>query len=254
MNKIRLIIDHMLFLISPNALINAQNFRKLKNIHKGERCFVLGNGPSLARTNLSLLTEEYVFGLNRIYLHSDFLSLKKLFYVSVNSLLIDQCYKEINQINKPKFLSWYKRNLFVESINPIYYIRDPYLTIFPRFSSVPYFVSWEGATVTYVALQIAYYLGFSQVILLGVDHNFATKGEPHKKVISKGQDMDHFSKDYFGKGFVWQLPDLDKSEYSYLLAKNKFEKHGRKIVDATIDGKLTIFDKIDFTVLFNQKY
>ena len=40
-----------------------QNFR---DIHRGKRCFILGNGPSLAKTDLSHLRDEYTMGLNRI--------------------------------------------------------------------------------------------------------------------------------------------------------------------------------------------
>ena len=55
--------------------------------------------------------------------------------------------------------------------------------------------------MTYVALQVAFYLGFEQVILIGVDHNFATKGKPNTTVVSQGDDPNHFNPAYFGKGF-----------------------------------------------------
>jgi hypothetical protein len=109
---------------------------------------------------------------------------------------------------------------------------------------------FEGSTVTYVALQLAYHLGFAEVILLGVDHSFKTSGRPNVTVISAGDDPDHFSTDYFGKGFRWQLPDLDASERAYALAKTAFENDGRKVVDATIGGKLDVFPKVDYLSLF----
>ena len=58
-------------------------------------------------------------------------------------------------------------------------------------------------------------MGFEEVILIGVDHNFETKGKAKQTVISGGDDPNHFSPEYFGKGFRWQLPDLDTSEEAY---------------------------------------
>lgn len=109
---------------------------------------------------------------------------------------------------------------------------------------------WEGATVTYVALQLAFYMGFQQVILIGVDHSFSTQGKPNTTVVSQGDDPDHFHSAYFGKGFRWQLPDLDTSERGYILAREAYRQAGREVLDATIGGKLTVFPKVDYSSLF----
>jgi hypothetical protein len=109
---------------------------------------------------------------------------------------------------------------------------------------------WAGATVTYVAMQLAYHMGFETVVLIGVDHSFATKGRPHAVVVSEGDDPNHFDPKYFGKGFRWQLPDLETSEVAYRMAKAQFERDGRRIVDATIGGKLQVFPKVDYEGLF----
>ena len=60
-----------------------------------DRCFILGNGPSLKKTNLALLENEYTFGLNRIYLLFDQLGFSTTYYVAVNHLVIEQCANEI---------------------------------------------------------------------------------------------------------------------------------------------------------------
>ena len=97
---------------------------------------------------------------------------------------------------------------------------------------------------------MAYFLGFQEVILIGVDHNFVSKGKPNTTVVSAGDDPNHFSPAYFGKGFRWQLPDLVTSEKGYQLAKEAFESTGRKVLDATIEGKLTVFPKTDYDRMF----
>ena len=55
---------------------------------------------------------------------------------------------------------------------------------------------------------------------------------------------------YFGKGFRWQLPDLDTSELAYLRARRAYESAGRRIVDATVGGQLDVFPKVDFDSYF----
>ena len=99
-------------------------------------------------------------------------------------------------------------------------------------------------------MQLAYFLGFKQVVLIGVDHNFTTKGTPNTTITSTGDDPNHFNPGYFGKGFRWQLPDLDTSEIAYSMAKEAYQRDGREILDATVGGKLTIFPKVAFESLF----
>src|SRR3989339_1665212 len=99
-------------------------------------------------------------------------------------------------------------------------------------------------------MQLAYYMGFSEVILIGVDHHFVTQGTPNQEVVSHGADPNHFHPDYFGKGIRWHLPDLERSERSYWMAKHAFEVDGRRIVDATVDGRLNVFPKIDYQRYF----
>ena len=47
---------------------NRDKLKALKNIHKGERCFIICNGPSLKEIDFSLLKNEFTLGMNRIYL------------------------------------------------------------------------------------------------------------------------------------------------------------------------------------------
>ena len=51
---------------------------------------------------------------------------------------------------------------------------------------------WESATVTYVALQLAFHMGFEQVILVGVDHNSNVPGKANSTIVSQGDDPNHF--------------------------------------------------------------
>lgn len=219
----------------------------LKDIHRGERCFIIGNGPSLKQTDLSRLSKEYSIGMNRFYLAYPELGFTNTYYLSINDLVIEQCAADIRDLPLPVFVSWRARKWLPPAEN-IYYLFTTYTG--PKFATSIASRLWEGATVTYTALQLAYYLGFQQVILIGVDHNFVTKGKPNTTVISNGDDPNHFDPRYFGKGFRWQLPDLETSERAYTLAHQAYQRAGREVLDATINGKLRIFPRVAYDNLF----
>ncbi len=223
----------------------------LRDEHRLQRAFIIGNGPSLQNTDLSRLRGEFTFGLNRIYLMFPKLGFPTSCLVSVNDLVIEQCRQEMDQLGIPRFLSWRSRRFF-EPSKPIAELPTFLYTTYdgPIFGRDASKRLWEGATVTYVALQLAFHMGFQQVILIGVDHNFVSKGEANRTVVSQGDDPNHFSPQYFGKGFRWQLPDLDTSEQGYRMARQAFASAGRQVLDATVGGKLTVFEKVDYNSLF----
>ncbi len=222
----------------------------LKDSHTGERCFVIGNGPSLKKTDLSKLNNDFTIGMNRIFLAADELGFCPDILVCVNDLVVEQSVEEFSNLKMPKFFAWRARKWL--KMDPYtHFLYTSYTS--PRFAGDVRGRVWEGATVTNVCLQLAYHLGFSKVILIGVDHSFATKGTPNTTVQSQGDDPNHFSAAYFGKGFRWQLPDLETSEAAYRLARRSYEAAGRRIVDATIGGKLDIFEKVDYASLFDDK-
>jgi hypothetical protein len=219
----------------------------LKGIHQGERCFILGNGPSLQQTDLTLLKGEYTFGLNRIYLHFPQMGFQTSYFLSVNDLVIEQCADEIQALNMPRFVSW-RSHQWLKPEDDLYFLYSTYTG--PKFAKDVSGRMWEGATVTFMALQLAFHMGFEKVILIGVDHSFATKGKPNTTITSTGDDPNHFNPGYFGKGFRWQLPDLDTSEVAYTMARETYKAAGREVIDATIGGKLEVFRKVDYESLF----
>ncbi|MBU0512166.1 MAG: hypothetical protein KJ638_10780, partial [Chloroflexi bacterium] len=87
----------------------------LKDIHKGERCFIIGNGPSLKRTDVSKLRGEFTFGMNRIYLAFPEWGFRTSFLVSVNDLVIEQCVDDFLALDMPRFFSWRSHRFFPNS-------------------------------------------------------------------------------------------------------------------------------------------
>jgi hypothetical protein len=220
---------------------------EFKDKYRGQRAFILGNGPSLAKTDVSKLKNEFTFGMNRVFLAFPAWGMQTSFFVCVNDLVIEQSTAEIAALQMPKFLSWRSRRTIRPDEHTMF-LHSTYDR--PTFARDARGRLWEGATVTYVSLQLAFHMGFETVVLIGVDHSFTSKGTPNTTVTSQGDDPDHFDKGYFGAGFRWQLPDLDMSERAYGMARQAYESDGRQVVDATIGGKLTVFPKVEYNSLF----
>jgi len=221
----------------------------LHNRHSGERCVLVANGPSLNRMDLSFLRGETVIGLNKIFLGFRKFHFYPRYYVSVNRKVLEQSAEAIARLNCVKFISDRADGLLAEDALTyrINTTRAPYRFCHDISQGVH-----EGWTVTYAALQIAYYLGFSEVVVIGMDHRFAYNGAPNQAQRLDGPDPNHFSPDYFGHGQQWNNPDLAHSEESYDIARTEFERDGRRIIDATVDGACTVFEKADYRDLFQQ--
>ncbi len=210
---------------------------------------MLCNGPSLNQVDFpSIALSQYrVFGLNKIYLGLDRFDLKLDYFVAVNAKVIEQSIVRIDEIDAIKFIS---NRASTDSIKDVKRTRFINTTRPPlnsdRFSkNIEEYVN-EGFTVTYVALQIIWYMGFEQVYLVGMDHKFSlAKGaEPNSSAFMLGADEDHFDKSYFGYGRSWDLPDLANSEIYYQAALDTFNGDNRFIADCTISGECQVFPKL----------
>lgn len=208
-----------------------------RDAHRGETCVILGNGPSLRDVDPASLDGTPTFCLNRGYLFWEDTGRTPTYYVAVNPLVIGQFHDEIAELPCPLFLPWIYRDRFAGVPNATFFevrIDDKFIT--NALQGIA-----PGATVTIAALQLAYHMGFEEVVLLGVDHRFEMPGRPHAEVRQVGDDPNHFRRDYFGAGTLWNLPDLEHSELGYRLARAAFEADGRQIANATSESELGVF-------------
>lgn len=219
----------------------------LRSREAGRRCVLVANGPSLNRMNLGFLKKETVFGLNKIFLGIQQLYVYPRYYVAVNKRVIEQSVEQIKAMTSVKFIGCRGEEMIKEDALTyhIQTLNPPYRFCHDIVDGVH-----EGWTVTYAALQIAFYLGFKEVVIIGMDHRYKCKGAPNEAHILDGPDPNHFHPDYFGGGQIWDNPDLPNSEESYQIAREEYEKDGRNIVDATLDGACTVFKKADYRDIF----
>jgi len=215
-----------------------------KDRYEGEDCFIIGNGPSLNDMDLEPLQGYHTFGLNKIYLMAKRgIDLNLSYLVSVNPFVIEQSAEVFESLGGcDLFLSYSAAVDHVSALNHIHYLYTGGPYTFQR--DLRRRVS-EGYTVTYVAMQIAFFMGFERVFLIGVDHSFEAEGDPNETQHMDSDDVNHFDPDYF-RGDDWQLPDLEASELSYHLARFFYRRAGRQILDATVDGELDVYPKISY--------
>ena len=238
-----------------------EKIRNLKNRFKGERCFIIGNGPSLNKHDLNLIKDEYTFGVNSIFYKYDDVGFKPYFYTVEDSEVMKENYKRISNFkcqynffpsSYRKYFSKNEKDIFF-NLNRSFYEEKSDSFEVPSFSEDMSQRLYSCQSVTIINLQIAFYLGFSEVYLIGMDFSYKQRSDDVKignKIISGGDDPNHFHKDYFGKGKIWHDPKLHNVLKSYKFSKSIYEKNDRKIYNATFGGKLEVFERVDFNSLF----
>jgi hypothetical protein len=239
-----------------NFPITRNNYEilKMKNKYDGKRCFIIGNGPSLRSEDLDKLKNEITFASNKIYKIFNKTTWRPTFYMVVDSIVLEENVKEINLVEaKTKFTLKCYKNLFKADI---YFNNNLNQNKSGTFSTNIMESLYSSGSVSYHLLQIAYYLGFSEVYLVGHDYNF-------KGAISKSSDLSFLnnednSQHYFIKDYIrddekkpGQAPD--EIYHGMEKAKMVYEDSGRKIYNATRVSYLDVFEQVDFNELFEHK-
>lgn len=237
--------------------------KSLQGKFNGKRCFIIGTGPSLTVEDLNTLKShnEITFASNKIFKIFEKTTWRPLLYCVSDIDVFAHYYDQICALDIPfQFLvnmkntkyekdldktklkdnNKYVYNIFKEEIFDVANGKN-----IPKFSIEPdkYIVD-GGITVTYSMLQWAYFLGFQDVYLLGVDFDYADlSGNDVKKT-------DHFCKNYIEKGEVVNYPKIKESLDAYMVANDFATTHDFRIYNATRGGKLEVFKRVDFDALF----
>lgn len=235
------LLSRLLWDLNAKSWNSRAKLNRYRSTYSGKKCVILCNGPSLLNTDFDLLERSKIatFGLNKINLLFEKVSFRPTFIAAVNQFVIEQNADFFNKTEIPLFLSYYGRRL-IKSRKNVSFLHTTASDRFARNCSISIGI---GGTVTYVAMQLAFHMGFRQVALVGCDHSFATKGVSNMAVKSEGKDLNHFDPNYFSGGNVWQLPDLPRSEMSYSLAGAVFDAFGGGIVNCTDGGNLELFHR-----------
>jgi hypothetical protein len=230
--------------------------------YSGKRCFIIGNGPSLNKIDMSRLENEVTFGVNSIFLMTQTNGFRPTFYVVEDNLVFKENQDAIDRytgVTKILPTQYAERlacrdDCFVFDMETSFYNRtNKRLFGVPQFNQSDRPKFFCGQSVTYINMQLAYYLGFTEVILIGMDFSYQkppSHDQSGNHIHSHGDDPNHFHKDYFGAGKTWKDPRLGRVLRSYMRAKFEYESTGRSIVNATPGGELELFPRVAFDSLF----
>ena len=257
---------------------NTEKFKNLQNAFKGSRCFVMGNGPSLNKTPLEKLEGEYVWGVNKCHLLYDRISWRPSFYCAVDHRVTPDIAPDIDRqsLELPETLfflpeeyrsirDWKNRENIIWTRHKL---QDPQLGPDGYFASYPPDFLRTPNTVTITCIQLAVFLGFNPIYLIGCDASWTmpeglASGEGHVRDPGTGElitnfaltmesetDPNHFHPDYFKKGDPWTAPNVGGQIYGYGRVKEKCDEIGVEICNSTLGGKLEVFRRCRFVDLF----
>lgn len=253
-------------LTDPTVLFMRSRLEKLGGAYAGQRCFIMGNGPSLNQMNLNLFENENVWGSNRCYLLFDRVNWRPRFYVAVDKRVVPDNAIEIDSLSRqlPNSLFFYpvsfRYNRTLHSAKNVYWYNEISLSDhnlpYSMFSKNPSELVYSVRTVTVAMLQLAVYLGFNPIYLIGCDTSYTVpKTVQHEngdsdKLISTDADPNHFDSAYFGAGKKWHNPHVDRMIFHYEQAKKVCDELGVKVYNATVGGNLEVYPRVNYLELF----
>lgn len=233
-----------------NKIDNYYNpkIEKYHNLHKGKRCFIVATGPSLKIEDLDLLeqNQELCISMNSIYEAFDKTEWRPDYYVISDYRIFDEDKDLLDTLPvENKFFSDNSNSFWrTAREKDIYCYHHHYEYCFnrlPKFSDDFSRKSYTGTTVTYTCMQLAAYMGFKEIYLLGVDFTYGGQ--------EKNVEYTHFyGIDKSGNASIGYAKHV---ALAYQSAKKYADLHGIKICNATRGGKLELFERVDFDSLFD---
>lgn len=230
-----------------------------KDRHKGESAVLVACGPSLNDIPVKKIRWETTFAVSLAY-KKDGLDID--YHFIGDQHIYKQVHQEVNSaINIANLFT--STGIYAKYNTP----RNTHCWIGiprPHFSTDVAKGVHGGGTSTFVAMQFAYYMGIDELFVVGLDH-YDTLDEQMKQVKktghrqrgydlveTTGEDVNHFTKDFYPKGTSWYVPQVQRMAESYKMARDAFEADGRRIYNASTHTVLDekYLPRIDFEELF----
>ena len=224
--------------------------RQMKGKYAGKRCFIACTGPSLTIKDLELLKNEYVFGMNSICLIHDQTDWKPDFFGIQDKNVFEKVKDTLLKTDNGLCIMPYgfKKNyqtpdnwIYFHMSGSYHLYEMDYNKFFAKFSNDCYNTVYDGYSITYALLQIAVYMGFSELYLIGADCSYMGK---KRHFIEHGHSNSEF-----------EALAAQRLYASYGEAKKYAEAHGIKIVNVTRGGCLELFPRetLENTLARNEK-
>ena len=227
-----------------------------KEKHKGQRCFIIGNGPSLTPEDLDQLKRENCFGTNRIYCMFDRTEWRPTYFMSFDMNVLARESKNIENADLAhRFINIDAKRRFRDRSIQIYYIFFKGKFCVNKHTVIQTGVSRDVSryfsltnTITCTCIEFALYMGFTTIYLLGVDHAYSLTRDLQGRIHQDTSIKTYFSGMKGGEDVAIQ--STDHVAESYKVCRRYAEEHGVQIYNATRGGKLEVFERVDFDELW----
>ena len=231
--------------------------RSIKGKYKGKRCFVLGNGPSLTPEDLDKLKGEVTFASNRVYKIFDKTDWRPTFFGMLDEgvAAADGVIEGINSFAcEKKFALQEGYYIFKKFEGDTCLLHGWYERKYldnPGFSEDLTEGVYCIASITYMLIQIARYMGFDEIYLLGMDNRYAYS-RLRDGTIVKNEGVAN----YFGENNI-AMPNPDSAvatwemDVAYEYAEKYSREHGFRIFNATRGGFLDTFERVNLDDVLN---
>ena len=252
-NKVRIFLLSKV-LKRPFFCGSSKDLKHYKNSFSGKRCFIVCTGPSLTLEDLHLIKDEISFSMNSIvnkFKETDF---RPSFYLiqdgevekrirnqilacKPNNMFVglSNAYGIANYvISKKTYKKIYGDCGFftVDTLSVVYDLWYNKKKLNFRISQNPIKKVFDGTTITYSILQLAFFMGFKTVCLLGADGTIGI----------------HFDDNKDNKNAPTALTQI----MAYEKAKQYAEQHGISIYNCTRGGKLEVFERKSLEEVLNN--
>jgi hypothetical protein len=235
--------------VAYHKRVNTDYFKVIKNSKIGERCFIIGNGPSLTAEDLDLIKGEFSFAFNRIYNIYNKTNWRPTYYMVVDrSISTTLCKNKCFDLEAEKvFLLGKKVSQHLKGKNDVQEIINYGKQPLRLREYVPEMLSENvedfftpSSSVTIDAFELAFYMGFSEIYLLGVDNNFVIEIDKYGNKTINNSIQPHFKED---SESVIYPSCIDSLTQSFELCKRYADSHGVKVYNCTRGGKLEVFQR-----------
>ncbi|WP_214000083.1 6-hydroxymethylpterin diphosphokinase MptE-like protein [Arsukibacterium sp.] len=215
---------------------NAAQLSALKDKHKGQTFFIIGNGPSLNQTPPEHIQNAICMAGNGILLRPNFIP---DYYFLLEERALNHWQERIRALNVPKMLASHLHFQHGDADNLTYFpacFQSDSDTVDPYQYGIP-----SGGTIISSMMYFAVYMGAKQVVIIGVDNNY--RG---------AQQQTHFAPGYYTEQRQPMAEEkalilAERQKQGILRAARMAEVNNVAVYDATpVQNNLGI-NKIDFS-------
>ena len=229
-----------------------RRLRRFRDAHRGERCFIIATAPSLTLEDVEAVRDEVTFSVNSCFKLFDRTDWRPTYYGVTDKNVFRGLKADFDrsQLSTIFFADGVDlspdENAFCFPLDefPVDYEGTIYPRLLPglfppaRFSSDIERRVGAGGTVVFSMLQIAAYMGFSEIALLGVDCDFTgpkrqAEGTGYRQAGGGAKSYMRQSAERIGERML----------ESFAVARKYADEHGFTIYNATRGGKLEAFER-----------